>query len=140
MATDFSSGSEQAWLVARQLAERLDAEIVLLHVLVQAPLFSEGPFTMMHASKVFEAARAWVERMLGGWAATAAAAGLRARWIVRTRVPHEEIVAATASEGPDLIVLGTHGRGGLNRVLLGSVADRVIRLAPCPVLTVRERD
>jgi len=94
--TDFSSGSEQAWLMARQLAGRLGAEIVLLHVLVEAPLFSEGPFTMEHARKVFEAARMWVEKMLGEWVAAAAASGLQARWIVSTGVPHKEIVAAAA--------------------------------------------
>ncbi len=137
--TDFSSGSEQAWLMARQLAGRLGAEIVLLHVLVEAPLFSEGPFTMEHARKVFEAARMWVEKMLGEWVAAAAASGLQARWIVSTGVPHKEIVAAAAQERAEVIVLGTHGRGGIDRALLGSVADRVIRLAPCPVLTVRER-
>jgi nucleotide-binding universal stress UspA family protein len=136
--TDFSSGSEGAWAVARRLAGPLGAEIVLLHVLVEAPLFSEGPFTMKHANEVFEAARAWVEEALRGWTATAVAAGLQARWIVRAGVPYKEIVAAVTGERVDLVVLGTQGRGGLNRALLGSVADRVIRLAPCPVLTVRE--
>lgn len=136
--TDFSSGSEQAWAVTRGLARSLGAETVLLHVLVEAPLFSEGPFTMKHANEVFEAARAWVEKMLREWTAATAAAGLQARWIVRAGVPYKEIVAAATEERADLIVLGTQGRGGLNRALLGSVADRVIRLAPCPVLTVRE--
>ena len=113
---------------------------MLLHVLVEAPLFSEGPFTMKHARDVFEAARAWVEKMLAERAATGTASGLQARWIVRTGVPHKEIVAAAARERADVIVLGTQGRGGIDRALLGSVADRVIRLAPCPVLTVREMD
>ena len=53
-------------------------------------------------------------------------------------VPFEEIVKIAEEERADMIVMGTHGRGGLNRMLLGSVAERVIRLAPCPVLTVRE--
>jgi nucleotide-binding universal stress UspA family protein len=52
-------------------------------------------------------------------------------------VPHEEIVALATDELADLLVIGTHGRGGMSRALLGSVADRVVRLAPCPVLTVR---
>jgi len=54
------------------------------------------------------------------------------------RRPYEEIVAEAESARPDLIVMGTQGRGGLDRALLGSVAEKVIRLAPCPVLTVRE--
>lgn len=110
----------------------------MLHVLVEAPLFSEGPFTMKHARNVFEAARAWVEKTLGEWVATTTTAGVRARWTVRTGVPYKEIVAAAESERPDFIVMGTQGRGGLDRALLGSVAEKVIRLAPCPVLTVRE--
>lgn len=52
-------------------------------------------------------------------------------------MPHEEIVKTAAGERADLIVLGTHGRGGVERFFLGSVADRVIRTAPCPVVTVR---
>jgi len=138
VATDFSPTSEGAWLVARRLAKRLGAEVVVLHVLVEAPLFSEGPFTMKHARNVFEAARAWVEKTLGEWAATATTGGVPARWTVRTGVPYKEIVTAAESERPDLIVMGTQGRGGLDRALLGSVAEKVIRLAPCPVLTVRE--
>ena len=56
---------------------------------------------------------------------------------VVTGAPHQEIVALAAREHADLIVMGTHGRGGLTRVLLGSVADRVIRTAPCAVVTQR---
>lgn len=138
--TDFSAGSERAWAVARRLAARLGAELVLVHVLVEAPLYSEGPFTMKRARDVFDAARAWAVKTLGEWTATAGAAGIAARWVLRTGVPHEEIVGAAARERADLIVIGTHGRGGLDRALLGSVADRVIRLAPCPVVTVRDTE
>jgi nucleotide-binding universal stress UspA family protein len=106
VATDFSPTSEGAWLVARRLAARLGVEIVILHVLVEAPLFSEGPFTMKHARSVFEAARAWVEKALGEWVATATTAGVPARWTVRTGVPYKEIVAAAESERPDLIGMG----------------------------------
>jgi nucleotide-binding universal stress UspA family protein len=138
--TDFSGGSELAWAAARRLAAGLGAELVLVHVLVETPLYSEGPFTMQRARDVFDAARVWAVKTLGEWTATATAAGLSARWVVRTGVPHEEIVGAAAQERADLIVIGTHGRGGLDRALLGSVADRVIRLAPCPVVTVRDTE
>ena len=59
-------------------------------------------------------------------------------WRLQTGVPFEEIVKVADDERADMIVMGTHGRSRLNRVLLGSVAERVIRLAPCPVLTVRQ--
>ena len=109
-------------------------------MLVEAPLYSEGPFTMKRARDVFEAARAWAVKTLGEWTSTAAAAGIAARWVLRTGVPYQEIVGAAARERADLIVIGTHGRSGLNRALLGSVADRVIRLARCPVMTVRDTE
>ena len=138
--TDFSAGSEHAWAVARQLAGRLGAELILFHVVIEAPLFSEGPFTMKHARNVFSAARGWANTTLGDWTAAATGSGLRARSIVGTGAPHEEIIATAAREHADLIVMGTQGRSGLDRALLGSVAERVIRLAPCPVLAVRETE
>src|ERR1700675_82982 len=138
--TDFSAGSERAWAEARRLAARLGAELVLVHVLVETPLYSEGPFTMKQARGVFDAARARGVKTLGEWTATAAAAGLSARWVMRTGVPYKEIVGAAARERADLIVIGTRGRSGLDRALLGSVADRVVRLAPCPVVTVRDTE
>ena len=138
--TDFSAGSERAWAEARRLAARLGAELVLVHALVERPLYSESPFTMKRARDVFDASRAWAVKTLGEWTATAAAAGLSARWVMRTGVPYKEIVGAAVTERADLIVMGTHGRGGLDRALLGSVADRVIRLAPCPVVTVRDTE
>lgn len=55
-------------------------------------------------------------------------------------VPYERIVRAARSKRSDLIVIGTHGRTGFSRVFVGSVAERVVRLAPCPVLTVRGRN
>ena len=60
--------------------------------------------------------------------------------LLRTGTPQDEIVATVRDEGADLIAIGTHGRGGLNRLMLGSVCDRVIRMSPCPVLAVREPD
>jgi nucleotide-binding universal stress UspA family protein len=138
--TDFSAGSERAWAEARRLAARLGSELVLVHALVERPLYSEGPFTMKRARDVFDASRAWAVKTLGEWTASAAAAGLSARWVMRTGVPYKEIVGAAVTERADLIVIGTHGRSGLDRALLGSVADRVIRLAPCPVVTVRDTE
>jgi nucleotide-binding universal stress UspA family protein len=122
------------------LALAVGAEVVLVHVFVEAPLYSEGPFAADRIREVYTAGRAWVQEQLQGWEATARAAGLAAKTRLCTGVPHEEIVAAAREEQADLVVIGTHGRGGVDRFLLGSVADRVIRLAPCPVLAVRQTD
>jgi nucleotide-binding universal stress UspA family protein len=60
------------------------------------------------------------------------------RPVVRHGSPSVEIVELASEEHADVVMMGTHGRGGMSRLLLGSVADRVIRTAPCPVLTVRK--
>jgi len=136
--TDFSSCAEEAWSLAQRLAGISGAELVLTHVLTEAPLFREGPFIMPKVRDVFEAARSFANTALEEWVAKARAGGLSARAALRSGIAYQEIVALATDERADLIVIGTHGRGGINRALLGSVADRVIRLASCPVLTVRE--
>ena len=136
--TDFSSCSEEAWRLAQRLAGMSGAELVLTHVLTEAPLFREGPFIMPKVREVFEAARSFADAALQEWVAKARAEGLSARAALRSGVAYQEIVTLAVDERADLIVIGTHGRGGIDRALLGSVADRVVRLAPCPVLTVRE--
>lgn len=121
------------------LARALGAEIVLLHVAVEAPLYNEGPFGL-DTQGVYEAQRQWADETLERRAAAIRGQGITTRWLRRAGVPFQEIVETAAAEQADLIVIGTHGRSGLNRLLLGSVADRVIRLAPCPVLAVRQRE
>jgi nucleotide-binding universal stress UspA family protein len=135
--TDFSETAEQAEAQALALARALGAEIVLLHVAVETPLYSEGGLGV-ETQQIYEAQREWAEQTLEARTAALRARGVQARWVRRVGVPFEEIVEAAAAERADLIVMGTHGRSGLNRLLLGSVVDRVIRLAPCPVLAVRE--
>ena len=138
VATDFSECAQEAWELARRIAAAPGSALVLTHVLTEVPLYGEGVFNIETARKVRDGARQWAEAALEDWVGKARAAGLSARAALRTGVPHEEIVALAQDERADLIVIGTHGRGGINRALLGSVADRVVRLAPCPVLTVRE--
>jgi nucleotide-binding universal stress UspA family protein len=136
--THFSECSQEAWKLAGRMAAAPDCELVLTHVLTEVPLYGEGLLNVETARKVREGARRWAETTLQDWVGKARAEGLSARAALRTGVPHHEIVALARDERADLIVIGTTGRGGLNRALLGSVADRVVRLAPCPVLTVRE--
>jgi nucleotide-binding universal stress UspA family protein len=137
--TDFSAQSEQAWATARRLARAVGAEVVLLHVVVEGPLYSEIPLAGERIREVYASARTWVAEQLERWAAVARAEGIGVKTLVQTGIPHQDIVTAARDEGADLIAMGTHGRGGFDRLLLGSVCDRVIRLAPCPVLVLRDR-
>jgi nucleotide-binding universal stress UspA family protein len=135
--TDFSSEAEVAEAEAAKLARTLDAELVLVHVSVETPLYSETGFGMEDLRKVYAEQADWAEARLVERVERLVAAGIRARWRRSTGVPHEEIVKAAADEHAAYIVIGTHGRGGMGRLMLGSVADRVIRSATCPVISVR---
>ena len=134
-ATDFSERAVAAERHAARLARALGAELVLAHVGTEAPLWREGFYTP-DVRAVFEAQRKWAADTLGARAETLATQGVAARVVLKVGLPGEEIVRLAAEEQADMIVMGTQGRTGLDRLLLGSVAERVIRRAPCPVLTV----
>ena len=126
VATDFSRCSLRALERGEELARRLGAELLLLHV-AGVPVAG---------SRTAAAAHGDAERELAATVEQVVHHGVRARGLLREGAPDEEILAAAAAEGASLIVVGTHGRTGLAHVLLGSVAERVVRAAPCPVLTV----
>jgi nucleotide-binding universal stress UspA family protein len=136
--TDFSECATAAQTVAVDLAHKLDAELVLVQVLVEAPLYSEGFISRRQVQTVYDAQRKWSEETLEARAEQLRQSGTKTSWRVQMGAPYQEIVRTAEEEHAGMIVMGTHGRSGLNRALLGSVAERVIRLAPCPVLTVRQ--
>lgn len=135
VATDFSACAEEAWLLAQRVAAALGSELILVHILAEAVLL--GPASADRLRDAYHAAGTWATGMLERWAEQGRGKGLVVRVALRTGRLHEEIVGLASEERAGLVVMGTHGRGGMSRVLLGSVADRVMRLASCPVLTVR---
>jgi nucleotide-binding universal stress UspA family protein len=136
--TDFSDGAEQGRALAIRLARALQAELILLHVSVEAPLYREGSMSARELERFFEAQREWAMKALEERAVECRGQGVPTLARVVAGVPHREIVATAEREGAEFIVMGTRGRGGVERALLGSVADRVIRTAPCAVVTLRE--
>ena len=135
--TDFSECAEGAWALAKRVAGSLGAELVLAHVLVEPIVYGDASMAADTTRQLFEQGRKWVEDEIEKWASAARVQGITVRTIVRTGSAQEEIVNLATDERAELIIIGTHGRTGLNRLLLGSIADRVIRFSPCPVLTVR---
>jgi nucleotide-binding universal stress UspA family protein len=138
--TDFSPAADQALARARGLAEAFGASLHLIHVF-------EDPFTAAaYAPEVFaalppdyrEAALADATRQLDERLGAEERRTFGSTTDVIVGLPAREIVRFAAAHDIDLIVMGTHGRGGLAHLLLGSVAERVVRTAPCAVLTVRE--
>jgi nucleotide-binding universal stress UspA family protein len=136
--TDFSECAKGAEAAAVDLGTKLGDELVLCHVLVETPLYGEGFLTAPKIKDVYDAQRKWAEAKLEARCADLRQRGIKASWRVATGPPFQMIVDMAAREHAALIVMGTRGRSGLDRILLGSVAERVIRLAPCPVLTVRQ--
>ncbi len=138
--TDFSSCADQAQAHAVRLARGVKADVILMYVLVEAVLFGEGVVGMAQVERIYESQRRWAEKALADRVAALEGQGITARSLLVVGNPADEIVRAAEREHADLIVLGTHGRGAMGRFFLGSVADRVVRTAPCPVVTVREAE
>lgn len=136
-ATDLSAASERAWRYAVKLADVFAAELVLLHVLRHAKLAGQVDDPVPPPAGRLGPSLVPLERELDRRQQVAATLGLRARRKVLVGVPAEVIVAEAHAEQVDLIVVGTHGRTGLPHALVGSVAEAVIRKAPCPVLAVK---
>ena len=137
--SDFSKASGAAFTTAVELAKTNGAELVLLHVLAPrlALMAGEGYVSPKIYEDLEQSARAYASRGLAGLVAKAKKAGVRAKAVLRDGVAHEQIVRAARSPRADMIVIGTHGRTGLARLFLGSVAGRVVSTAKCPVMTVR---
>jgi nucleotide-binding universal stress UspA family protein len=136
-ATDFSEPAEQSWRVAVELARVHRSELILLHVFVELPLYAEVPATTV--LEVYQEQQRWVQDELDMRVREAEAAGVTARARLETGPAAETIARVAEEERADLLVAGTHGRSGLDRFFVGSVAERVVRTAPCPVLVVRPR-
>jgi nucleotide-binding universal stress UspA family protein len=132
--TDFSEYSRQALKYACALAERFSSELHLLNVV--QPLALSTPYAGALPEEVMYPVPAAEKEMseLSDPGFEQAASVERS---VRTGTPFVEIVRYAREKDIDVIVMGTHGRGGLIHALIGSVAEKVVRKAPCPVLTVR---
>ncbi|HXA96118.1 MAG TPA: universal stress protein [Candidatus Dormibacteraeota bacterium] len=140
-ATDFSPASTRAFKYAVDLATMHRAQLVILHVMTPPALGipGEGYVTPAVYETLEASARSQAGRRLDAIVARAKKAGARARGLLLEGVPHELIVRSVRSQKADLLVIGTHGRSGLAKFFLGSVANRLVSMAACPVLTVRGR-
>jgi nucleotide-binding universal stress UspA family protein len=140
--TDFSRASGAAFTRALDEAKQRRSELVIAHVL--APVIptagaGEGYISPSVYEQMAASARAWGQRQLDRLLARARAARVKTRGVLLEGVAHEQIVRTAKRTKAGLIVMGTHGRTGVARFFLGSVAARVAATAPCPLLTVRGR-
>ena len=131
---DFSDTADRALAFALDLAVPLGSRVTVMHAYEFIPYsFPETPAVTVDLSGEIErAARGALERIV----AQARRPGVEIDSVLRRGAAWSEIDEAAKETHADLIVIGTHGRRGLSRALLGSVAEKVVRTAPCPVLTV----
>jgi nucleotide-binding universal stress UspA family protein len=129
---DFSETSEAAMKYGIDLARLFDARLYVLHVSEQARAEVEMEFPLGLDTSIEVAARERLLRIL----TPKEKRELNPAFELRAGTPHTEIVKHAQAHDIDLIVMGTHGRGFVAHAVMGSVAERVVRTAPCPVLTV----
>ncbi len=136
LPTDFSDTAGLALDYARELAARFGADVHLLHVVpdLKAQYWTVEVESVI--SDLVETRKADAERDLGALSLD----GVETVRTVRVGDPFVEIVRYVADNAIDLVVMGTHGRGPVEHLLLGSVAEKVVRKASCPVLTVKEAE
>ena len=136
--TDFSRASGSAFLRAVALAKENRAELLLVHVLLPpTPFIGDGYVSPKTYEELEAAARRGAQRQLAKLLAKAKKATAKVKAVLIEGIPYSQIARAARGKRADLIVMGTHGRTGLSKFFLGSVAERVIATASCPVLTVR---
>ncbi|MCX5649329.1 MAG: universal stress protein [Planctomycetota bacterium] len=139
--TDFSEDSEQAARYAVELAKRFQAEIHCIHVVdIPADLLSTSDYYMTGPSEAFlDQIREESKKNLEAFAKKNLE-GAQVRTAFLEGSPFVEIIRYAHNQEIDLVVIATHGRTGLRHVLFGSVAEKVVRKAPCPVLVVKRKE
>ena len=137
LPTDFSDYSATATKYACELATKFDAELHLLHTLETQFASTPGFDMAITLPYYISESTAAAEKALNGVLDPTWAEGRTVIYAVVEGSPKEEIIRYARMHDIDLIVLATHGRTGLPHIIMGSVAETVVRTAPCPVLTVR---
>jgi len=137
--TDFSEPSYKALEAANEMAKHFNAEIILIHILSPVLVYPSASLTpgMTRMPDISDVERDdMAYKSLSMTLEEKVSEGIKARSIMAKGNPAEEIVRSAKDEKIDLIIIGTHGFTGWRHMLLGSVAEKVVRLAHCPVLTI----
>ena len=135
--TDFSDSARHALSYGISFAREYEAELTLLHVVETLTVGYASDLFPVPMAEVFQEVSTYARTELGKLAAEVRDKGVRVNERVVQGKPSAEIIRVATEETIDMIVLGTHGKGVLDKALFGSTTERVVRRAPCPVLTCR---
>ncbi len=137
VAVDFSDSSDNAFQMALMMAKSFSARLLVLHV-INEPVDMRG-FYVPHISfeQLEKEIEEGAEKMMESFCRDHLSDFQNYESLIVSGLPYEEIIGQASEKGADLIVIGTHGRTGLDHVLFGSTAEKVVRKSKIPVLTVR---
>ena len=138
--TDFSEYSKQAVASALELAKKFGAKLSILHVVELPPYPVEGYVPPSLSATFLEDLERQASQDLAQVVPEAESAGIEVARLVTVGSPYRKVIDMAEAEQVDLIVMATAGRTGFSRLVMGSIAERVVRTAPCPVLTIRPRE
>jgi len=139
-ATDFSESSEYAFQYAHSLAKKFNSRLLIIHI-INEPVDLRG-FYVPHISfeKLEEEIEEGARKMMEKFCRTHIRDYDNYETFILPGIPFDEIIKKAVAESADLIILGTHGRTGLDHVLFGSTAEKVVRKSPIPVMTIRHQE
>jgi nucleotide-binding universal stress UspA family protein len=137
VTTDLSDTSKSAFPLANMLASTFRAKVIVVFVQEEVMPPFVGEYAQTGIQSFLDEQREQAARELERFAAEQMATVAARETVVAAGVPHAEICRLAAERGADVIVMATHGRGFLGHALFGSTTERVLRRAPCPVLTVK---
>jgi nucleotide-binding universal stress UspA family protein len=138
--TDFSESALKALRYGISFAREFGSELLLLHVVEPVAIGYGSDLFPVPMAEVFEEMSGHARVEIGKLAAFTREKGVAARELVVQGKPSSEVLRIAAEEEVDLIVVGTHGKGLLDKAIFGSTTERVVRRAPCPVLTCRPEE
>jgi nucleotide-binding universal stress UspA family protein len=135
--TDFSEGSAQALQYAVDMSKRYGAKLYVIHIIYDIAKATGWYVPHVSMDEMYKDIQEGAKKELERFGVEELAGVKNVERRVMTGVPHEEIINFVTANKIDLIIMGTHGRKGIDKILFGSTAAQVVRHAPCPVLTVR---
>jgi len=135
--TDFSEGSAQALQYAVDMSKRYGAKLYVIHVIYDIAKATGWYVPHVSMDEMYKDIQEGAKKELERFGVEELSGVKNVERRVITGVPHEEIINFVSANKIDLVIMGTHGRKGIDKILFGSTAAQVVRHAPCPVLTVR---
>lgn len=135
--TDFSEGSYHALPYAVDLARHYNAKLYIIHVIYDIARATDSHIPHISTDELYREMSAWAEKEMERCCVEEVRGLSDIEKKVLRGIPYEEIIKFATDKKIDIIVIGTYGRVGLERFLFGSTAERVVRRAPCPVMSVR---